>query len=367
MKSNNSKPPRGRRSIVAAIAASALALLPGTAVAQPASKPAIVAPTVDHHLHLGSPALSTFVEKINQLDPSIFEHLSSDVFSKPTAATAAHMLDEAGVKRAVLISSGHLFMTGGKVSDLATEARELRDENRFVVDTALASKGRFVAFVDINPLDATAEDEFAYWKGKPGVSGIKLHLGAAGFHASSPEQVAQLSKFFAKARQAGLPLIVHLRGGGLFPKSEVETFIKKVLSQAGDLPVQIAHGGGYAGVDPATIDSLEAFGDAIARGVPGTNNLVFDISGIVLPDETAKALGSTDAQLQAFVQLMRKIGMNHFVMGSDWPALGPIAAYYALMRRKLPVTDAEWAELCRNEAPFMRGKHRPDSSLLRIP
>jgi predicted TIM-barrel fold metal-dependent hydrolase len=320
---------------------------------QPAPRPEVIAPTVDHHFHLGSPALSAYVEQINKLDPSIFEHLSPEVFSKPTATTVLRMLDQAGVKRAVLISSGHLFLTGGKLADKATEARELRDENRFVVDTALASHGRFIAFIDVNPLDPNAEDELAYWKGKPGVSGIKVHLGAAGFHASSPEQVATLAKFFAEARDAGLPLAVHLRGGGPFPKAEVETFVAKVLSQAGDLPVQIAHGGGYAGADPATIDSLSAFGDAIARKAPGTDNLVFDISGVVLPDATAKALGSNDAQLKAFADLMRKIGLNRFVVGSDWPALGPIAPYYALMRQKLPLTDAEWKQLWSNEAPYL--------------
>jgi predicted TIM-barrel fold metal-dependent hydrolase len=218
----------------------------------------------------------------------------------------------------------------------------------------VASRGRFIAFIDINPFDANAEDELTFWKGKRGVSGIKLHLGAAGFHASSPEQVARLANFFAEARVAGLPLVVHLRGGGEFPKAEVETFIAKVLPQASGLPVQIAHGGGYGGADPATIDSLSAFGDAIARKAPGTENLVFDISGIVLPDETAKALGSNDAQLKAFVGVMRKIGLNRFVVGSDWPALGPIAPYYASMRQKLPLTHAEWKQLWRNDAPYLR-------------
>lgn len=330
----------------------AIVMLAAMAVSPLQAKP--VAPVVDHHLHLGSPALSDYVEKLNKLDPSVFEHLSKDVFSRPTAASALKMLDRAGVKRAVLLSSGYLFLTGGKVADAAIEARELRDENRFVVKTALGSHGRFIAFVAINPLGASAENELAYWKGKPGVSGIKLHLGAAGFHASSPEQVAKLAKFFAAARAAHLPLVVHLRGGGPFPKAEVETFIDKVLSQAGDLPVQIAHGGGYGGADQATINSLTAFGEAIARKAPGTKQLVFDISGVVLPDETAKALGSSDTQLKLFVDEMRRIGLNRFVVGSDWPAIGPVGPYYALMRAKLPVTEAEWARLRRNEAPYLR-------------
>lgn len=337
-----------------ALAALAIAVLVSSSVAQAATNRPAVAPVVDHHLHLASPALSAFVEQIDKQDPSIFEHLSPDVFSKPTPAKALRLLDDAGVKRAVLLSSGYLFLTGGKVADRAIEERELRDENRFVVDTARASHGRFIAFVAVNPFEPNADQELTYWKGKPGVSGIKLHLGAAGFHASSAKQVARLATFFAEARKTRLPLVVHLRGGGPFPKSEVEIFIAKVLSQAGDLPVQIAHGGGYGGADPATIDSLTAFGEAIARKAPGTRNLVFDLSGVVLPDETAKALGSNDAGVAKFVRVMRRIGLNRFVMGSDWPAILAPAPYYVLMRRKLPVTAAEWAQLCRNRAPYLR-------------
>jgi predicted TIM-barrel fold metal-dependent hydrolase len=312
-----------------------------------------ISPTVDHHVHLASPALEDHVEKLNKLDPTAFEHLSVEIFSRPTVETLRQLLNGAGVKRAVLLSSGYLFLTGGKLTDKATEARELREENQFVVDTALASNGRLIAFVAIDPLSAEAADELAYWRVKPGVTGIKLHLGAAGFHASSPDQVTRLAKFFADASEAKLPLVVHLRGAGPFPKAEVATFIDKVLSQVGDLPIQIAHGGGYGGADPSTIGSLKTFGEAIARKRIGTKNLVFDLSGVVLPDKDAQALGSSAAQLKKFVAEMRKIGLNRFVVGTDWPATGPLRPYLGLMRRKLPVTDAEWKRLCANKAPYL--------------
>ena len=313
---------------------------------------AAIAPLVDHHVHLGSAALSDQMEEMQKQDPSTFAMLSKDIFSRPTPADALHILDEAGVQRAVLISTAYFFMPPGELPEAA--ARKAREENRFIVDSALASKGRFIAFVAINPFASNARDEFEYWAGKPGVSGIKLHLGAAGFKASSPEQVAKLAEFFGAANKAKLPLLVHLRGGGSFTKADVETFIDKVLLQAGDTPVQIAHGGGYAGADPATIESLLAFGEAIERKAPGTRNLVIDISGVVLPDATAEVLGSSDEQLKAFVDVMRKIGLDRFVIGSDWPAIGRIAPYFALMREKLPVTDAEWAQLCSNVAPYLK-------------
>jgi Alcohol dehydrogenase GroES-like domain len=66
---------------------------------------------------------------------------------------------------------------------------------------------------------------------------------------------------------------------------------------------------------------------------------------------TRKRSGAAMPSLRAE---MRKIGLDRFVMGSDWPAIGRIAPHYSLMRRKLPVTAAEWQELCRNTAPYIR-------------
>ncbi|HWE46988.1 MAG TPA: amidohydrolase family protein [Caulobacteraceae bacterium] len=346
-----------RRACLAGAAAGGLALMAHPALALPVRAGRAAAPLVDHHIHLGSPTLSDRIAQIDKADPSAFDHLSRDIFSRPTLSDALHLLDEAGIQRAVLLSSAYLFMPGSTFSD-ATAAdaagRQMREENRFAVEAGRASHGRLIVCFAVNPFAPNANEEFAYWKSNPGVHGLKLHLGSADFHASNPEQVLKVAALFAAAREARLAPVVHLRGGGPFPKAEVEVFIDKVVSQAGDLPVQIAHGGGYGGADPATIDSLATFGAAIAQGAPGTKNLVLDLSGIVLPDADAQALGSTDAQLKVFVALMRKIGLDRFVMGSDWPAIGRIAPYYDLMRRRLPVTDDEWARLCSNVAPYLR-------------
>ena len=317
-----------------------------------------IAPRVDHHIHLGSDALRQQMEEMQKQDPTAFQHLSKDIFSKPTLSDALRNLDEAGVKQAVLLSTAYWFALPGQSAKPSEAARKMREENRFNVDTAMASHGRLSAFIAINPFAPNARDELKYWRGKPGVSGIKLHLGAAGFRETSRLQVAKLATFFADAKAENLPLVVHLRGGGSFTKNDVRIFVAKVLSRAGDLPVQIAHGGGYGGGDPATIDALSTFGEAIARHAPGTKNLVFDISGVVLPEATAEALGTSDAQLVIFVGLMRKIGLDRFIVGSDWPAIGAVAPYYALVRQKLPVTDDEWAQLCANVAPYLKDRRK---------
>jgi predicted TIM-barrel fold metal-dependent hydrolase len=311
------------------------------------------APLVDHHIHIASPALTAFVEEVARKDPSAFAFLSKDIFNKLPPADVITMFASVGVKRAVVLSTAYLFAPGASGPFSAEALQSLRQENHFNVEAGLRSGGRLIPFVSVNPFAPNALDELSYWARKPGVKGLKLHLGSSGFRAGDPGHAARLALVIAKARSERLPLVIHLRGAGPVTKADVRTFIDKDLSQAGELPVQIAHGAGYAGADPATILSLSTFGEAIAQGAPGAKNLVFDISGVVLPDAVAAALGSSDAQLQIFVDLMRTIGLNRFVVGSDWPATGQLGPYYALMRQKLPVTDAEWAGLCTNLAPYL--------------
>lgn len=311
-------------------------------------------PLVDHHVHIAGPLVQKQVDLIRERSPETFALLSEDIFSKPSVADALRLLDEAGVEQAVVVSSAYLLLSPGGPKRSEME-RLMREENAFTVDAARASEGRLVAFIAVDPLAPNAHDELRYWAGEPSVSGVKLHLGAAGFDAGSPEQVEKLAAFFTEARERDLPLVLHMRGGGAYDVSEVETFIEQVLSRAGDLPVQIAHGGGYAGADPTTIAALGAFGDAIARGAPGTRNLLFDLSGVVVPDDIARALGTDEAQLQAFVARMREIGLDRFVLGSDWPAIGNPKAYYERVRAELPVTAAEWERLRRNRAPYLPG------------
>jgi predicted TIM-barrel fold metal-dependent hydrolase len=343
------------RLLLTSLAALAFMATPACAGGAPTARTqqAVATPLFDHHVHIASARVSDFIEKVRAQSPNAFEHLSEDIFSRPSVADAMRLLDEAGIKQAVVLSTAYMFVESGTERNPESE-RLMREENQFTVDTARASRGRLISFIAVNPLAPNAHEEFAYWAGKPGVAGIKLHLGGAGFNADDPAHVATLAAFFADARRAKLPLIAHLRGGGDYGAKEANIFIDKILSQAGDLPVQIAHGGGYAGADPATIAALGAFSDAIARKAPGTKNLVFDISGVVLPEPTATALGTNDTQLAAFVALMRKIGMDRFVIGSDWPAIGNPKTYFNLMRAKLPVTAAEWAKLCRNRAPYLR-------------
>lgn len=320
-------------------------------------KPKAPAPVADHHMHIQSALISSWLREIKAKIPAVFDGISDDIFTERSGADAVRELDRAGIRQGVLLSTGYMFGFPAIPLEPAEMARRMREENRFNVDAALASRGRLVAFVGINPFAPNAQDELSYWSHRPGASGVKLHLGNSQFDPASTDQVTKLAAFFAEANKARMPLVVHLRGEADFSAAKVRIFIDKVLSQAGDLPVQIAHGGGYGGLDQPTLDALAAYGDAIARKAPGTRNLVFDISAILhtipgSPDGGNKKLAAERAA--AYVALMRKIGLEHFVLASDWPAIHPPAEYFASEQSQLPVTAAEWAELCKNRAPYLR-------------
>jgi predicted TIM-barrel fold metal-dependent hydrolase len=176
-----------------------------------------------------------------------------------------------------LLSAGYIF--GFSEASLAPEdiARLMRAENQFNVDQALASNGRLVAMVGINPFLDNAMVELDYWSQKPGAVGVKLHLGNSGLDPGNPDQAEAIAAFFTAASKARMPLAVHLRGGASFTHANITIFIDTVLSQAGDLPVQIAHGGSFGGIDATTIEALKLYGDAIARSArhsqPGARSL----------------------------------------------------------------------------------------------
>lgn len=349
---------RAARMILAAASAALLATGPVHAQEAQRTDPP---PLADHHMHIQSTLISSWLRNMQAAVPAAFDGISDDLFAVRSGADAVRELDRAGIRQGVILSMGYMFGFAAVPLAPGEMARRMRAENRFNVDAARGSRGRLLAFVGINPFKPNALKELDYWSRRRGASGVKLHLGNSGFDPANAEQVRQLAAFFAAASRARMPLVIHLRGAAPFTAANVGIFVDKVLSQAGKLPVQIAHGGGYGGIDQPTLDALAIYGAAIARKAPGTANLVIDLSAVAQFDP-AKAPAPRDPadtrtveeMRSAYVAGMRKIGLDRFVLASDWPAIHPPAEYFAIERKLLPVTDAEWRVLCSNVAPYLR-------------
>jgi len=318
--------------------------------AAPAKPPAPVhvAVRVDHHTHLNSPAIQSFIPKFCQ---SIRRYGKCDA-----ALTTPHSpsdlltaMDKAGIKRALVLSTGYLPESPMMDPPPANAAQLMRAANDWTVALARRHRDRLRAFIAVDPLRPAALAEIARWKGNPAVAGLKLHLTSSGVDLRNDAHVVALASVFRAAAQAHWAILVHLRTQrGDYGAADVQRFIKDVLPAAAGMPVQIAHAGGWGGIDKATLSALGAFADGMQSDPLKFRHVWFDLSG-VWTDKTSAS------DKRALVALIRKIGPSHFLPGSDWPYNGTdLAGYYDRVYPQLPLTSAEWTVIRSNVAPYAR-------------
>jgi len=330
--------------VVAVILAQALAL--SQSAASPSAEE-LPPPLADYHLHIQSKALSEVLQHAAARDPKLFAGMSPAVLNPRSGADALRVLNEGGIWYGVLLSAAYMFTSPFFDLHNIDKERLTREENAFDVAQAAQSGGRLVAFIGVNALSPTATKEIAYWKRAGGASGIKLHLANSGFDFGLPANIQALKQVFSEASKDNFPIIIHLRNRTDFGAAQVNTFVNEILPRAGSIAVQIAHGGGWGGLDDQTIAALSAFSEAIAAHRPGTERLTFDLALVVF-DEHSDA-----AKAQRFVDLMRKIGIERFAMGSDWPAVYTPSQYVRLVERELPLKPEEWRVILAHHADYI--------------
>lgn len=334
---------------IAFIGVVALILAHALALSQPPTWPSTVAlppPLADYHLHIQSKALSEILERAVARDPKRFAGWGP--FNSNAGADALRVLNEGGIRYGVLLSEAYMFTSPFLDLHNVDKDRLTREENAFNVAQAAQSKGRLVAFISVNPLSPTATREIAYWKRAGGASGIKLHLANSRFDFGLPSNIQALKRVFFEASKDSFPIIIHLRNRQDFGAAQVNSFVNEILPSAGRAPVQIAHGGGWGGLDDQTISALSAFSDAIAARRPSTERLTFDLAMVVVNEHT------DTAKARRFVDLMRKIGIERFAMGSDWPAVYTPGQYVRLVERELPLKPQEWRVILAHRADYIR-------------
>jgi predicted TIM-barrel fold metal-dependent hydrolase len=123
-----------------------------------------------------------------------------------------------------------------------------------------------------------------------------------------------------------------------------------LLPAAPDVTVQVAHfagtGPGYE--DPPAREAMAVFAAAMAQHDPRTRNLWFDVASIADRDikpGLAKLVAET----------IRQVGTGRVLYGTDSAQganLRPREAWEAF--RRLPLTEAEFAQIAANAPPYFR-------------
>lgn len=296
-------------------------------------------PAADHHQHLFSPGAGALVTGVAS-SPGI------------SARDVIALLDDAGIRHAVVLSMAY---TWGKASraPVDNEYEHVKAENDWTAQQAAQYPERLRAFCSLNPLKPYALAELARCNADPRLRhGLKLHFGNSDVDLDNAENVAQVRKVFAAANGYGMALVVHMRTSidnkRKYGAEQARVFLSELLPAAPDVPVQIAHLAGAGGYEAATDAALGVFCDALAKHDPRVRNLWVDASVVVRP-------AMTPEQLQQVAARIRQIGVERVLYGSDAaasPLTHPKAGWTAF--RRLPLTDAEFAAIAANVAPYMR-------------
>jgi len=300
---------------------------------------------VDHHVHLNSPAIEAYlpeycrgVARFGPCDPALTTHRSTEDLLKE--------MDGAGVRRAILVSNGYLAVSS-MVKPVRTDvAQTLRAANEWTVLQAQTHPDRFSAFIAVDPTRPDALEEIAHWRGRTGLAGVKLHLTASGSNLRDSGDVADLAQVFRAASEARLAILIHMRTQRMdYGAEDVRRFVTEVLPYAKGAPVQIAHAGGWGEVDAATLSSLGAFADLGEADPASISNVWFDLSGVLKPSTPPETR-------EALAKLVRRIGPQHFLAGSDWPFTTDLADLFGPAYPQIPLSLEDVATIRRNIAPY---------------
>ena len=301
------------------------------------------APLADHHQHLFSPAVAALISPPAPEKP-IAPILAADVIK---------LLDEAGIKRAVVLSVAYLW--GNPNRSVENEYDQVKATNDWTSQQVGMYPERLRGFCGLNPLKDYALQELERCAKDPNLrSGLKLHIGNAVVDFHNPQHVAQLRRVFQAANANHMTITLHLRASISqkvpYGRDEARIFLNEIVPAAPDVAIQIAHmagAGGYS--DPLVDDALGVFADAIAQKDPRTDHLYFDITAVVTPR-------LAEDRVKLVASRIRQLGLQRVLYGTD-AATGsnlPPKESWAVFRRRTPLTEDEFQTIANNVPSYMQ-------------
>jgi predicted TIM-barrel fold metal-dependent hydrolase len=267
-----------------------------------------------------------------------------------TANDLVRLLDVAGIKRALVLSTAYIWSQPRR--RVPNDYEKVKADNDWTAEQVALFPDRLVGFCSINPVREYALEELARCAKNPNFHGLKLHFGNSVVDYHKPQHIEQIRRVFAQANGYRWPIVVHMRATISeklpYGRDEATIFLNQMLPAAPDVPVQIAHLAGAGGYeDPLVDQALAVFVEAIARRDPRTKRLWFDAAAVV-------DSGAPPAQLARIATRIRQLGVKRVLYGSD-AASGTHTpgAEWAKFRR-LPLSDAEFRTIANNVPPYMR-------------
>ena len=295
------------------------------------------APFGDHHQHVFSPMIA----EVGKITPI-------------TAKDVVALLDEARIKRGVLLSVAYMYGRPGR--EPQNEYEKVKEENDWVGAQAALYPKRLIAFCGFNPLKDYALTELARCAKNPNTRrGIKLHFGNSDVQMENPAHMEKLKAVFRAANANRMAIVVHMRASISLDRpygaEQARAFLEQLLPLTTRIPIQIAHVGGSG---PGFNDpKADAFMDAIVAEIHNPkskiqNGVWFDLTTSAHPTNTPE-------RTALLLKRIRQIGVKRIVYGSD-AALGgglkPRESWAELS--KIGLTPDELKTIAKNRVPYLK-------------
>jgi predicted TIM-barrel fold metal-dependent hydrolase len=268
-----------------------------------------------------------------------------EVYSAFEAKDLLTLLDQAGIRRAVVLSAAYAWSDKGH-APWPDEYARVRAENDWSAQQVAQFPARLVAFCGISPIRDYALEEVRRCASELHARGVKMHFSNSGVELANPEHLRAVQAVFAEANRLKLALVVHLQTEKVaYGAADAQIFLNEVLPKAPDIVVQIAH---MAGSGPGWNDeAFEVYADAVGKGDPRTARLYFDVATC--------AEEQSYSRLVRLAQRIRQVGINRILYGSD-ASFGNRATprqEWATFQGYVPLSQAELAAIASNVAPYL--------------
>ena len=283
----------------------------------------------------------------------VFQGWAGQGITAVTAQDVIKLLDAAGIKRGVLLSTAYAYGRPGR--EPQDEYTRVKAENDWVGAQAALYPTRLVGFCGFNPLKDYAVDEIARCARDPRLNrGIKMHFGNSDVQLENPQHLEKLKAVFRAANASRMAIVVHSRASISLDRpygaEQARILLEQLMPLARNITVQIAHlaGSGPGYNDPKADAALEFYIDAIAKRNPLTKNLWFDLT-------TAAFTANSPERSALLAKRIRAIGVKRVLYGTDLtigPNLSPRDSWSEVCR--LDLTDKEIKTIAQNKAPYLR-------------
>jgi uncharacterized protein len=317
-----------------------LLIVSGGAIAQ--------TPVADHHQHIASPSMVVY-QKI----PGVTSITAKDVIA---------LLDDAGIKKGVLLSVAYAYGRPGR--EPQNEYEKVKEENDWVGAQAALYPKRLVAFCGFNPLKDYALSELARCAKNPNTRrGIKLHFGNSDVRLENPDHIEKLKAVFRAANANSMSIVIHSRASISLDRpygaEQAHAFLEQLMPLATNITVQIAHLGGSG---PGFNDpKADAFMDALIEELKGSSsiqnpkskiqnakNLWFDVASIAHP-------GNTPERTALLAKRVRQIGPKRILYGTDLALGGNLKPKESWAEfAKIGLTRHELKTIAKNHVPYLK-------------